>query len=210
MGFLDFLEKCLIWDPKQRLSPSQALKHPFITNVRYIPPTTDVLLRSMQLKKEKKVESMDRQPSKPSILRNKYPSSALIEQTRPENIEDTISSRNHNILKSQGSLGSLKSKLPSVSSFTRLSSQFSNVVGLSKDKLQRKDPKHSINTLPPIGNNSGHLEGDKKELIYSSKNFSKYRTINKPKTASASLGSESFIIKLNKVSETNQKLPQWK
>ncbi|KAL0234458.1 hypothetical protein PCE1_001494 [Barthelona sp. PCE] len=30
--FIDFIEKCLIWDPTERMTPSEALRHPFITN----------------------------------------------------------------------------------------------------------------------------------------------------------------------------------
>ena len=29
--FLDFLHKCLIWDANQRLTPNQALRHPWVT-----------------------------------------------------------------------------------------------------------------------------------------------------------------------------------
>jgi serine/threonine protein kinase len=28
--FLDFLNKCFMWDPKERLTPSQGLSHPWI------------------------------------------------------------------------------------------------------------------------------------------------------------------------------------
>jgi len=32
--FVDFIAKCLIWDPERRLKPSNALRHPFITGGR--------------------------------------------------------------------------------------------------------------------------------------------------------------------------------
>ncbi|EIN07636.1 hypothetical protein PUNSTDRAFT_45173 [Punctularia strigosozonata HHB-11173 SS5] len=33
-NFVDFIAKCLIWDPERRLKPQQALRHPFILNSR--------------------------------------------------------------------------------------------------------------------------------------------------------------------------------
>jgi dual specificity tyrosine-phosphorylation-regulated kinase 2/3/4 len=30
--FLDFVERCLTWDPKTRLTPEEALHHPWITD----------------------------------------------------------------------------------------------------------------------------------------------------------------------------------
>ena len=32
--FLDFISKCLVWDPERRLKPQAALRHPFITATR--------------------------------------------------------------------------------------------------------------------------------------------------------------------------------
>ncbi|KAI8905981.1 kinase-like domain-containing protein [Gorgonomyces haynaldii] len=37
MAFLDFLDKCLEWEPEKRLKPLEALQHPFITGERFIP-----------------------------------------------------------------------------------------------------------------------------------------------------------------------------
>eukprot|EP00040_Diaphanoeca_grandis_P007054 m.39522 g.39522 ORF g.39522 m.39522 type:complete len:518 (+) comp18222_c0_seq2:187-1740(+) len=41
--YLDFIEKCLTWDPATRMTPSQAMEHPFITSV----PTPDILEPSL-------------------------------------------------------------------------------------------------------------------------------------------------------------------
>lgn len=35
--FVDFIAKCLIWDPEKRLKPMAAMKHPWITGVRRMP-----------------------------------------------------------------------------------------------------------------------------------------------------------------------------
>jgi dual specificity tyrosine-phosphorylation-regulated kinase 2/3/4 len=35
MAFLDFLEQCFHWDPTLRLTPMEALSHPFVTKVRF-------------------------------------------------------------------------------------------------------------------------------------------------------------------------------
>lgn len=31
--FLDFLERCFVYDPKRRMSPREALRHPWISQV---------------------------------------------------------------------------------------------------------------------------------------------------------------------------------
>jgi dual specificity tyrosine-phosphorylation-regulated kinase 2/3/4 len=36
--FLDFVSRCLIWDPEKRMKPDEALQHPFITDVNYLKP----------------------------------------------------------------------------------------------------------------------------------------------------------------------------
>lgn len=41
MSFLNFIDECLHWDPLKRITPELALKHPFITGERYIPPTVE-------------------------------------------------------------------------------------------------------------------------------------------------------------------------
>lgn len=37
--FLDFISKCLVWDPERRIKPQAALRHPFITAGRRPKPT---------------------------------------------------------------------------------------------------------------------------------------------------------------------------
>jgi serine/threonine protein kinase len=46
MAFLDFLDRCLDWDPNRRMTPDEALSHPFITGARFIPKSTDFFIRS--------------------------------------------------------------------------------------------------------------------------------------------------------------------
>ncbi len=36
MDFIDFIEKCLIWDPEKRMTPDEALKHVWV--VKGLPP----------------------------------------------------------------------------------------------------------------------------------------------------------------------------
>lgn len=45
--FVDFIAKCLIWDPERRLKPAAAMRHPWITGARKVaasnpPPTSAV------------------------------------------------------------------------------------------------------------------------------------------------------------------------
>ncbi|KAG5645026.1 hypothetical protein DXG03_007205 [Asterophora parasitica] len=36
--FLDFISKCLVWDPERRIKPQAALRHPFVSSRRHKPP----------------------------------------------------------------------------------------------------------------------------------------------------------------------------
>jgi len=46
--YIDFLEKCLTWDPAIRMTPAQAMAHPFIASIPEADvPSDDVLLQSM-------------------------------------------------------------------------------------------------------------------------------------------------------------------
>lgn len=38
--FVDFITRCLTWDPEKRLKPSGALRHPFVTGLPPPPKTT--------------------------------------------------------------------------------------------------------------------------------------------------------------------------
>ncbi|KAG6891151.1 hypothetical protein C0992_010139 [Termitomyces sp. T32_za158] len=41
--FLDFIAKCLIWDPERRMKPQAALRHPFITSGRRLKPASSTV-----------------------------------------------------------------------------------------------------------------------------------------------------------------------
>jgi len=38
--FLDFVEKCLEWNPEKRMSPSEAMRHDWISDALAKPPTS--------------------------------------------------------------------------------------------------------------------------------------------------------------------------
>ncbi|TIB04422.1 hypothetical protein E3P94_00281 [Wallemia ichthyophaga] len=44
--FVDFITKCLIWDPERRIKPAAALRHPFITGLPMPKPTSPSIVRS--------------------------------------------------------------------------------------------------------------------------------------------------------------------
>jgi len=49
-NFVDFIAKCLIWDPERRLKPQPALRHPFLTagrRARITGPTTPAIARQL-------------------------------------------------------------------------------------------------------------------------------------------------------------------
>jgi dual specificity tyrosine-phosphorylation-regulated kinase 2/3/4 len=48
--FVDFIAKCLTWDPERRLKPAAAMRHPWITNARKVstsnpPPSVAIISR---------------------------------------------------------------------------------------------------------------------------------------------------------------------
>jgi dual specificity tyrosine-phosphorylation-regulated kinase 2/3/4 len=45
-GFLDFIARCLRWDPARRLGPHEALIHEFVTGVKFAPRTRPQLVTS--------------------------------------------------------------------------------------------------------------------------------------------------------------------
>ena len=47
-AFLDFISRCLRWDPERRLKPEEALKHEFITGVKKAPPSNASRVRQQQ------------------------------------------------------------------------------------------------------------------------------------------------------------------
>ncbi|KAL5038891.1 hypothetical protein BDV3_002084 [Batrachochytrium dendrobatidis] len=46
MAFLDFLDQCLSWDASTRIKPHEAINHPFITGVRFIPVIPEIPVSS--------------------------------------------------------------------------------------------------------------------------------------------------------------------
>lgn len=38
--FVDFISKCLVWDPERRIKPQAAMRHPFLTSGRRPKPST--------------------------------------------------------------------------------------------------------------------------------------------------------------------------
>jgi dual specificity tyrosine-phosphorylation-regulated kinase 2/3/4 len=169
MAFLDFLEKCLTWDPKERLNPHEALQHPFMTNQRFIP-------RSVEISKSKLKKEETSQDLKPSLVRNKYASVAFIDDRSLRKPPGPPPKRD--VLKTRGSLGSINSRLPSVTSITRLGSQISNAMGLSRNRAHNPSAskqRDGSTVLPPISYNSVYLE----------------QSSSKPK--------DGFVARLNKV-----------
>lgn len=47
--FVDFISKCLVWDPDRRLKPQSALRHPFVMSGRRPPPPKTSLTSSKTL-----------------------------------------------------------------------------------------------------------------------------------------------------------------
>ncbi|KAL1722702.1 kinase-like domain-containing protein [Schizophyllum commune] len=57
--FVDFIAKCLVWDPERRIKPQAALRHPFVTGGRRpkTPPTSKANASSSSLSTRSKIAS---------------------------------------------------------------------------------------------------------------------------------------------------------
>ncbi|KAI8928875.1 kinase-like domain-containing protein [Entophlyctis helioformis] len=52
MAFLDFIDRCLCWDASRRMTPFEAMRHPYITGARFIPHSADIpVISSASLRK---------------------------------------------------------------------------------------------------------------------------------------------------------------
>ncbi|KAJ3273771.1 Dual specificity tyrosine-phosphorylation-regulated kinase 3 [Terramyces sp. JEL0728] len=159
MAFLDFLDRCFTWNPEQRLTPKTALEHPFITGQRFIPESSDNIMRKAI---QKQVEAEKKLPSGPStpkntLVRNKYQSAISLNSPNNTAIAQEPQIQKPSQLKPQMSYGSLKSRLPAVTTLSRFGSQISQAVGLSREKPQYSSMNNvrtsniaNGESLPPI------------------------------------------------------------
>jgi serine/threonine protein kinase len=138
MAFIDFLSKCFVWDPEQRLKPAAAKSHPFVTNTRFIP--NPVSHRSPA----QKPESVTSKSPKKQLVHNQYASTSSI----------PASSDSSYRLRDPKSLESFKNRLPLVPTLTKFGARLSTAVGISHENAKsmfrktNKAPKRS--SLPPI------------------------------------------------------------
>lgn len=148
MAFLDFLERCLEWDPQNRMTPEEALSHVFITKNRFIPSPNEIRYKQSRAVVEPKTQSLMR---KPALIRNKYASTTLLNLDSTNEV--TVNTPKLNV---KNSLSSFKSRLPIVPSLTRLSEHISNSVRIGKERASLA--KRSSETyLPPISSRSDSL-----------------------------------------------------
>eukprot|EP01070_Trichotokara_eunicae_P000746 Trichotokara_eunicae@DN116_c0_g1_i1.p1 len=74
--FIDFITKCLKWDPKERMTPKEALQHPWITNPD---PDEDERVEQALLEQEKETASKcEGDTSKEESI--KYPTEAVTQK----------------------------------------------------------------------------------------------------------------------------------
>ncbi|KAJ3258370.1 Dual specificity tyrosine-phosphorylation-regulated kinase [Boothiomyces macroporosus] len=209
MAFLDFLDKCFSWNPEQRITPKEALEHPFITGQRFIPESSDNILRKAiqkqsQLESEKKPLSGSSTP-KNTLVRNKYQSAiSLNAPANNPNIIQEPQSQKPSQLKPQMSYGSLKSRLPAVTTLSRFGSQISQAVGLKREKPQYS----SLNNIR-VPNAS---TGDSLPPINRVRGESHYQRIERRQldAKSASKPSSEERKSATLASRINKKLPQWR
>ncbi|KAJ7994423.1 hypothetical protein DPEC_G00249120 [Dallia pectoralis] len=86
--FTDFLKKCLDWDPSSRLTPGQALRHPWLYRRLPKPPTPAIGDKSFQ-PAGKKGATEHQSTSFPSLLPNKTVGGTIANKLRSNMIGDS-------------------------------------------------------------------------------------------------------------------------
>ncbi|KAI8902517.1 kinase-like domain-containing protein [Globomyces pollinis-pini] len=188
MAFLDFIEKCLIWNPAQRMKPSEALSHPFITGQRFIPQATSISLRKYPVKDQSvniiaKPEKDSLTNPKPTLTRNKYASSITLNSNAGEPISSGVSNgklASRSGLRHQSSFGTLVNRLPAVSSINRLGSNQNIALPYNPKPYSPathvKGNPNIIDTLPPIQPTSAKTSFRSKQSLTASSNRRPYKT----------------------------------
>ncbi|KAF9257809.1 kinase-like protein [Marasmius fiardii PR-910] len=95
--FVDFIAKCLVWDPERRIKPQAALRHPFVTagkRPKQMPPSTSSKLSTTSLSGRSK-KDVPETPKK-SLISAPTPLTARTLRTTGNGIPTTPSTSTHN------------------------------------------------------------------------------------------------------------------
>ncbi|KAJ3368312.1 Dual specificity tyrosine-phosphorylation-regulated kinase [Kappamyces sp. JEL0680] len=118
--FLQFIDKCLSWDPRLRMKPHEALGHSFILGLKSVQSEASLAL--------------DHKPPR------KYPSTPSLKLKPPKPTSET------NITYSK--LASIKAKLPAMSSLEKWKSSVYRSIGVKPSNHSASSSIHE--SLPPI------------------------------------------------------------
>ncbi|KAG6816950.1 hypothetical protein H0H87_001465 [Tephrocybe sp. NHM501043] len=94
--FLDFISKCLVWDPERRIKPQAALRHPFITGGRRLkpPPSTSKPTSSAGFASSSRTSKLNETPKK-SLISAPTPLTARTARTVAAGVPATPSGSSH-------------------------------------------------------------------------------------------------------------------
>ncbi|KAK7466914.1 serine/threonine protein kinase, CMGC, dual-specificity [Stygiomarasmius scandens] len=115
--FIDFIAKCLVWDPEKRIKPQAAMRHPFITAGRRpkLPPSTSKSTLSSSTLNSRKKSDVTETPKK-SLISAPTPLTARSTRTTGNGVPTTPSSSTHNTTLSSTSRSYRSSQAHSLSS----------------------------------------------------------------------------------------------
>ncbi|THU99372.1 hypothetical protein K435DRAFT_827726 [Dendrothele bispora CBS 962.96] len=115
--FIDFIAKCLVWDPEKRIKPQAAMRHPFITAGRRpkLPPSTSKSTLSSSTLSSRKKSDVTETPKK-SLISAPTPLTARSARTTGNGVPTTPSSSTHNSTLSSTSRSYRSSQAHSLSS----------------------------------------------------------------------------------------------
>lgn len=89
-GFVDFIAKCLVWDPERRLKPAPAMRHPFLSSGRKPKPalsaaasvTRSLLSSSSVSHRQSKVSAPVQETPRKSLIGAPTPLTARVSSAR--------------------------------------------------------------------------------------------------------------------------------
>lgn len=112
-NFVDFIAKCLVWDPERRIKPQAALRHPFVTGGQRpkTPPTTKANASSSSLSSRSKIAAT---PKKSQIS---APTPLTARSSRTNGGVPTTPSSSSNHASTLGSARSYRSSQPQLSTY---------------------------------------------------------------------------------------------
>ncbi|XP_053411844.1 dual specificity tyrosine-phosphorylation-regulated kinase 4 isoform X1 [Nycticebus coucang] len=146
-SFLDFVRRCLIWEPSLRMTPDQALKHAWIHEPRNLKPQ----LRSKTVRKNSLCFSSDTMKDKFRGYHRLSKKDEITKETT-EKIKDGTTKHVQNSGDQQGSAHHTADvvQLPHLAEVPRKSEAVGPAVSMTSTEQSKNSSPKNTNILPPI------------------------------------------------------------